>query len=224
MGRHAVTDNDRAITRRLESFSDIIIGFCLAQMAINVVIPAHASEFITHPVAIAAFLLTFAVVARFWWIHAEIMRTFFVPTPLMVLINFAALAAVVLQIFALQLFVHFAPSDVDGVDAVRIYIGVFAVTYLALTALVATGMRVLGSELSPEVRRNGVRKSIGYGTLAVGLAIWSSIGWNTTDFYTVTIGSDRYRIFGIQGQLWLLAAIILGQIVAARVAKKTTSQ
>ena len=217
-----MTENDRAITRRLESFSDIIIGFCLAQMAINVVIPAHAVEFITHPVAIGAFLLTFGVVARFWWIHAEIMRNYFVPTPPMVLINFAALAAVVLQIFALQLFVHFYASDVDGVNAVRIYIGVFAITYLALTALVATGMWVRRSELSLDTRRSGIRKLIGYGTIAVSLAIWSSLGWIWTAFYTVTIGSEQYRMVGIQGQLLVVVVIILGQVVAARITRRIT--
>jgi uncharacterized membrane protein len=219
-----MTEHDRAITRRLESFSDIVIGFCLAQMAINVVIPAHAIEFITHPVAIGAFLLTFAVVARFWWIHAEIMRNYFVPIPLMVLINFAALAAVVLQIFALQLFVHFAASDVDGVTAVRIYVGIFAITYLLLTALVALGMRVRWSELTLAVRRNGVRKLIGYGTIAVSLAIWSSLRWNLSDSFSVTIGSERYRMLGVQGQLLLLVAIILAQVVAARISRSMPTE
>jgi len=59
-----------------------------------------------------------------------------------------ALAAVVLQIFALQVFVHFAASDVEGATAVRIYIAIYAITYLALTALVAIGLRVRSSELS----------------------------------------------------------------------------
>jgi uncharacterized membrane protein len=219
-----MTEHERAITRRLESFSDIVIGFCLAQMAINVVIPAHAIDFITHPVAIGAFLLTFVVVARFWWIHAEIMRNYFVPIPLMVLINFAALAAVVLQIFSLQLFVHFAANDVDGITAVRIYVGVFAITYMTLTALVALGMRARWPELSVALRRNGVRKLIGYGTIAVSLAIWSGHGWSLADSFSVTIGNERFRFLGVEGQLLLLAAILLGQVVAAWVARRVPAE
>jgi uncharacterized membrane protein len=210
-----MTEHDLAITRRIESFSDIVIGFCLAQMAINVVIPPHAIEFVTHPVAIGAFLLTFVVVARFWWIHAEIMRNYFVPIPLMVFINFAALAAVVLQVFALQVFVHFSANDVDGVTAVRIYIGIFAITYMMLAALVALGLRARWSELTLAVRRNGVRKLIGFGTIALSLAIWSSYGWNSADAISFTIGSVRYRVLGLEGQLVVLAAVIVGQIIAA---------
>jgi hypothetical protein len=127
------------------------------------------------------------------------MRNYFVPIPLMVLVNFAALAAVVLQVFALQVFVHFSSSDVESLTAVRIYIGIYAITYIALTLLVAVDMMALRFELSLAVRRKGVRQLIGYETIAISLMIWASVGWSPTDSYTVTVGSVGYRTFGIEG-------------------------
>ena len=56
----------------LESFSDIVIAFGLAEIAFNLVIPAHAAMFVTHPIGIVAFVMTFAVVASFRLTHNAI--------------------------------------------------------------------------------------------------------------------------------------------------------
>ena len=138
-----MTESDLTITRRLESFSDFVIGFCL---------------------------------------------------------------------------------DAESLTAMRIYIAFYAITYSALAILVGLGMTALRSELSLDVRRKGVRKLIGYGTIAMSLAIWVSAGWSSAESYTFTTGTVASRTFGIQGQLTVLAVILLGQVVAAWMANRVPAE
>ena len=132
----ARADSDHTLSR-IESFSDIVIGFSLAQTALNLFIPPHPADFITRPIGIIGFTFTFAVIATFWWTHSAIFRHFFVINRMMVFFNFVALALIVLQVFALQMWLHFGASTTDDVEAARIYFGIFALTQVTLALLPA---------------------------------------------------------------------------------------
>ncbi len=101
--REEARDRARA-THRLEAFSDIVIGFSLAEIGLSLVLPAHAIDFIAQPTAIFAFVVTFIVVVRFWWVHDMIFEHHFVPNRAMTACNFVALASLILQVFCLQLY------------------------------------------------------------------------------------------------------------------------
>jgi hypothetical protein len=154
---------EESITRRLESFSDIVIGFSLAQTALNLVMPQHAITFITQPLGIAAFVVTFFVVSQFWWRHSTIFRDYFTPNKPMIALNFIALAAIVLQVYALQLVLHFIQpgmSETDGGVAARIYAGIFAITFGALALLSGLGTFYNWERLDGALRASGVARTI----------------------------------------------------------------
>lgn len=139
--REEVRDHATA-THLLEAFSDIVIGFSLAEIGLSLVLPTHAIDFVARPTAIFAFVVTFIVVVRFWWVHDMIFEHFFVPNRTMTACNFLALASLILQVFCLQLYLHFVPLN-EGAIASRIYFAFFAVSYevqgvmLGRTGLVA---------------------------------------------------------------------------------------
>jgi Endosomal/lysosomal potassium channel TMEM175 len=162
-------ERDR-ITHRLEAFSDIVIGFSLAQLGLSLVLPPHAADLVQHPFGIAAFLVTFFVVSRFWWTHFNIFEHYFEPTRLMMFFNFAALAGLTLQVFSLQAFVHFVPRG-EGLTAARIYFGLFVMSYGMLCAMLALGVWKRWNALDPDLRRTGVRRAIGMACTVAGCAL-----------------------------------------------------
>ncbi len=154
------------ITHRLEAFSDIVIGFSLGQLALSLVIPPHAIDFIQRPLGITSFLVTFLLVVRFWWLHFVIFEHYFVPNRLMIICNFIALASMILQIFSLQLYAHFVPCS-EGLVASRIYFGFFVLSYGMLCVMQALGMRSRWAALSIRRRRAGVQSGLRiFGTIA----------------------------------------------------------
>jgi uncharacterized membrane protein len=158
------------ITQRLEAFSDIVIGFSLAQLGLSLVLPPHAIDLVRHPFGIAAFLLTFFVVSRFWWTHFNIFEHYFEPTRFMMFFNFAALAGLTLQVFSLQAFVHFVPHG-EGLTASRIYFGLFVASYSMLCIMLALGIWTRRNALTPALRATGIRRVIGMFFTIAGCAL-----------------------------------------------------
>jgi uncharacterized membrane protein len=212
-------DRDHTV-HRLESFSDIVIAFALAETAWNLLIPPHAVDFISHPVGIAAFVITFWVVASFWLTHNAIFRNFFAPNKIMIFLNFVALAGVVLLVFSLQLWLHFRDSPNDTIEAARIYFGIYAGTFGTIALLSATGTFYRWAELTPELRRTGVARSIRVGSMALGAAIavgsagtFGKITFAVGDFGHTTTNDKLVTMPG-QIILGLIAGFIIGRVLA----------
>jgi uncharacterized membrane protein len=150
----------KRVTHRLEAFSDIVIGFSLAQLTLSLVIPTHVIDFVQRPLGIIAFLVTFVLVVRFWWLHFVIFEHYFEPTRLTVTCNFIALASLILQIFSLQLYVHFVPTLSEGIVASRLYFGFFVLSYGMLCVMLAVGLHQRWAALTVGRRRAGVRAAL----------------------------------------------------------------
>jgi hypothetical protein len=173
-----LNDRDERLTHRLEAFSDIVIGFSLAQMSVNLAIPHHANEVYTHTVALAAFAWTFFVVAAFWWSHHRLFDGYFVPTPVTVALNFVALAVLVWLVYELQVFVHFADTTEHAAAAIP-YVLTYSLMYLLLGALFVICVRIRWLDLDAAQRRQGVNSigrvlGVGIGPL-MGLAVCGAL-------------------------------------------------
>jgi uncharacterized membrane protein len=214
--RQDLPEADQPSVHRLESFSDIVIGFSLAQTALNVIIPAHAIDFVQRPVGILAFIITFSVIASFWWAHSTIFRNYFVPTPTMVFLNFLALGTIVLQVFALQLWLHFGPSQSDGAVAARIYFGIFAVTFGMMALMSGLGTFYQWERLSSVLRRAGVARTIRISCTVVGVVIGTIYSAHWVGGIRVAFeGHERVVALPTQIFLGLFFGDIVGQIFAA---------
>lgn len=92
--------------RRLEAFSDIVIGFSLAQLGASLVVPQRTMDLIEHPGWLLGFLFAFAIVCSMWYFHHRLFSLFFIPKVWPVIFNFIWLAVVVLLVYATQLYVR----------------------------------------------------------------------------------------------------------------------
>lgn len=124
---------DERFVHRLEAFSDIVIGFSLAQLGASLVV-RPASQLASHPGWFAVFLWTFALVCFSWWNHNRIFRGTFTPTAWALVCNFALLATVVLIVYFAQVFARPGTAQ-DAVDAARLYFGTLGANYLLMALL-----------------------------------------------------------------------------------------
>jgi len=177
------------VIRRLEAFSDVVIGFSLAQLGLSLVIPAHAVDFVQRPVGLVAFFVTFFIVVRFWWTHFRIFRSYFEPNRLMMTLNFVALAALIVQVFSLQLYLHFVPLG-QGMVAARIYFGFFVVSYGVLALMFVAGMFYRRKLLSAREFGAGVRDSLAIIGAVTGCVIGSSV---TSDPMNVDVAVEHFK-------------------------------
>lgn len=198
------------VTHRLEAFSDIVIGFSLAQLTLSLVIPAHAIDFVQRPAGIIAFLVTFVLVVRFWWLHFVIFEHYFVPNRLAITANFVALASLILQIFSLQLYSHFVPLG-EGIVASRIYFGLFVLSYGMLVVMMGLGVQARWALLSVGRRRAAVQAMIRIGGTITGCAIGDLFSTGAIANLSVSVGDHREIVATIP---WaILFAILVGSII-----------
>jgi hypothetical protein len=180
---------------------------------LTLVIPAHAIEFVTRPAGIFAFIVTFAVVGRFWWVNFLVFEHYFRPNRMMVALNFIALGSLLLQIFALQLYLHFAPLQ-EGVVASRIYFGLFALSYGMQGLMLALGLRYHWRALSPQLRRSGVRILLSRFGVVVGSTLGNLLASNhLVKVYVNAVGKQSMPVANLSTSV--VVGTLLGAIVGA---------
>jgi len=202
-------------THRLEAFSDIVIGFSLAQLGLTLVIPPHAIEFVTRPAGIFAFVLTFMVVSRFWWVNHFVFTHYFRANRLMVAFDFLGLGSLLLQVFALQLYLHFVPLE-EGAVASRIYFALFSLSYGTQGAMLAVGLRYHLDSLSPQLRREAVRVLFGRAGIVAGSALGNLLASNDLAKIFIAVGKQSTLVANLPSSLlvYTLLGIILGAIAS----------
>jgi uncharacterized membrane protein len=209
----------KRVSHRLEAFSDIVIGFSLAQLTLSLVIPQHALDFFARPLGLIAFLVTFLLVVRFWWLHFVIFEHFFEPSRLTITCNFVALASLILQIFSLQLYVRFVPLS-EGIVASRIYFGFFALSYGMLCVMLAIGLHQRWPTLSSGRRRAGVQAGIRIAGTVAGCALGDVLSIQAvTPICVLRANGEIVATFPWAILLFTVAGTIVG-FVAGRLARK----
>jgi uncharacterized membrane protein len=122
-----LNESDRHFVHRLEAFSDIVIGFSLAQLGVSLTVPANGAALLSNPSWFFGFIFAFAVVCSMWFFHHRLFSTCFVPTFWPVLLNFVWLAILVLLVFVTQVNVR-----VNDLIVVSMYFGIYALAYAIL--------------------------------------------------------------------------------------------
>lgn len=186
-------ESEKEVIHRLEAFSDIVIGFSLAQLALTLVIPLHgARDLFVHVKGaseLIGFLITFTLVCAIWWSHHRLFRHLFVPTPVNIVANFAALAGVIFLTFSVQVLVHFSLHDTT---AYAMYTGSYAWITLLFSAMAWNGLRLRGDKMPRDVQANGkkfaVRTSMIAGWLIAITAATSVFGVSNNIVPWLTLG------------------------------------
>lgn len=150
----------RSTVHRLEAFSDIVIGFGLAQLGASLTFDRTMT---LDASGVFAFLGAFAIICSLWYFHHHLFEKFFVPKGLPVVLNFLWLAVVVLLVFvAVQFRTGFEHRNLD-----LTYFGLYAVAYGILAIQTIAGVR-LRPEATAELRAGAARN-------VTFMALWSLI-------------------------------------------------
>lgn len=150
-------ERDQQLIHRLESFSDIVIGFSLAQLALSLAIPKNgAVGLLENPAPLIAFVITFTIVCGMWWSHHKLFTHYFVPVGAMVALNFLTLAAVSFAVYSVQLMLHPRHTSLDF----AFYESSLAIVYLLLAIQYWYGWSVRRSFLPARVAERGLMAAL----------------------------------------------------------------
>ncbi|HZY99227.1 MAG TPA: TMEM175 family protein [Candidatus Baltobacteraceae bacterium] len=192
--------HEERLTHRLEAFSDIVMGFSLAQMSLSFVMPAHPADVYTHSIAPIAFVATFLIVATTWYSHHWLFDHLFVPTASTIVVNFATLASIIWLTYQFQLYVHFAPT-VDHAFATVSYLVTFGTMWILLALLYGISLRVGWNSIPADDREAGAFKTgrlatIGLATILTTLIVWEFHQPIETTFWVIFVAGVLWRIVG----------------------------
>jgi uncharacterized membrane protein len=187
-------ESEKEVIHRLEAFSDIVIGFSLAQLALSLTMPAHGRDLFVHisgARVLIALVITFALVCAIWWSHHRLFRHLFVPTRVNIFANFAALGGVIFLTYSMQVLLHVGMGDAV---AYAMYTGSYGWILLLFAFIAWNGLRLRGAQLHAELHAHSVN-------LAVRLTV---IGLWLAAMTAVTL------IFGFQPRVmqWLVLALV----------------
>ncbi|HUA08166.1 MAG TPA: TMEM175 family protein [Candidatus Acidoferrales bacterium] len=148
-------ERDERLVHRLESFSDLVIGFSLALLSLTLAIPQHVFELVSNPFWLVAYVWTFAVIASIWYNHQRLFSIYFVARPYTVVVNFILLSTLGLMVYFVQVFVH-VHGDYEKVWAFLAYFFIQGIGFFAMGLLYFIGVRARWNLLDPHERYVGV--------------------------------------------------------------------
>jgi uncharacterized membrane protein len=166
---------------RLEAFSDIVIGFCIAEMGLNLLIPQHASDYRAIATSVIGFVVSFFLIAIVWWVHQRIFRTFFILTPVTLFLNFTLLGSLVLMVYVQQIVLHFIGQGSQVVDLMRMWMTSYGVVYGLLDAMLWIGLRKRWKMLSDGDLRWGVQRA---SILSIGALMFFLVGSGLAGYHS----------------------------------------
>lgn len=168
-------ESEKEVVHRLEAFSDIVIGFSLAQLGLTLKLPDRAIDlFSIHKSApdkgvlnIIALAITFGLVCAIWWSHHRLFRHTFVPTRFSIFANFAALGGVIFLAYSMQILVHVGAGDPV---AYALYAGSYAWIMLLFALMAWIGIRARGAKWNDVERAESLRFAVRISIIGVWLA------------------------------------------------------
>lgn len=200
-------ESEEHVVHRLEAFSDIVIGFSLAQMTLNLVLPNDVLDlFRHHSLSLAAFALTFTIVAGLWWGHHRLFTYYFVPTPFNVVLNFLSLGGVMFIVYTLQVWLHAA---YHRQIAYAMYAGAIAFVIGINAFLTYRGVMLRGHKMSAEIARRGRARSIRTTIITFAAAC------------VAALNAIPHAPGNLQNWLFIIALAAIGLLVVVRRAPAT---
>jgi uncharacterized membrane protein len=155
---------EERVVHRLEAFSDIVIGFSLAELTLSLTLPRDAlTLFTTQWLPLAAFGMTFAIVSGMWWAHHRLFTHYFVPTAPNIVLNFLSLGGVMFLVYSLQVWLH---SEVHKNVAYAMYGCSVAWIMGILAFLMYRGVALRGHRMDPRLASRGRRASLRFALMS----------------------------------------------------------
>ncbi len=144
-----MTGVDQRTLDRLEAFSDIVIGFCLAEVGLSLAIPNGVAELASMWISANAFAFSFVLISMLWWYHHKLFVSYVSLNPATILMNFVLLGALVLGIYFRQVTIHFLTTAVEPALPLRLWLGSMAAVYVLLAGMYGSGIWKRRRSLDP---------------------------------------------------------------------------
>jgi uncharacterized membrane protein len=175
-------DRDEQFVHRLESFSDIVIGFSLAELSLSLVVPGRVIDLVQNPIWLIAYGWTFAMICVTWGSLTRIFRNYFTGSKLQIFLNYLLLASVGLFVYFVQVFIHaLQVHDAQGfVLSYQLYFVAYGVSVAVQAAMCGLGYRARRHVLAEPLADRALVSTWTFGTVAtvtfVGIAVTQAMG------------------------------------------------
>jgi uncharacterized membrane protein len=150
--RQSLPLGERHLVGRLESFGDIVVGFSMSQLALQLEIPKSAHDVFAHPLNYFIFFAAFALVGIFWLRFHRIMSIGFAPRPLDIGLLFGLLAFIALVPYSLVTYMRLLGPAGYSRESVTLYLCDFLGIALFSWILSTRGLRRAWSVLDESER------------------------------------------------------------------------
>jgi len=182
-----MTAVDERTIHRLEAFSDIVIGFCLAEVALNLVIPKSVAGLATMWTSLNAFAFSFVLISMLWWYHHKLFVSYLVLNSATIVMNFVLLAALVFGIYFQLVTIHFLTGGIDATIPLRLWLGSMATIFVLLATMYAIGIWERRMSLDSAAMRWGVSLNYQAVISAVGLAALCLTAFNLRSVLAIVV-------------------------------------
>jgi uncharacterized membrane protein len=166
--RQTLPIGERHLVGRLESFGDIVMGFSMSQLALQLEIPKRPEDVFAHPMNYFVFFAAFGLLAMFWLRFHRIMAIGFAPRRVDLALLFGMLSFIALVPFALITYTRLlGPQGSFSQQSVSLYLGVFLGISVFSWALNIRGLRRAWPVLETDEERNDAWRPVLAGAVLV---------------------------------------------------------
>jgi len=170
-----MADRDERTIHRLEAFSDIVIGFCMAELGFNLAIPRDVAGLTSSWASLNVFAFSFVLISLVWWWHHKLFMTYLYLNTATIVMNFVMLGSLVYSIYFQQTAIHFAAAGVQSALPVRLWLACLAVTFAQIAGMYAISIWQRRRELDERAMRWGIGVAYETALSCVGLALVSAL-------------------------------------------------
>lgn len=168
------------------------MGFCLAQLGLNLVLPTGSTDPRSTWGGMAFFVASFGFVALLWWLHHRTFSTYFVLNAAMVLMNFAMLCGLIVTLYLFESVVHVSATGGDAAAYFNWFVLAFALVYGLIGAMLGLGLRLRWRDLAPADIRWGIAQ---LSSIAIAVLFFTFVGaYASRGAHHLSIGSVAIAI------------------------------
>jgi uncharacterized membrane protein len=173
--RQTLRLGERHLVGRLESFGDIVVGFSMSQLALQLEIPKTPQDVFGHPLQYFVFFSAFALVGIFWLRFHRIMAIGFAPRPFDIGLLFGLLSFIALVPYSLVTYFRLIGPAGYSRESVALYLGDFLGVAVFSLILSIRGLRRAWSVLD-ESERPGAWRPVIAGFVVIPLFLVALFG------------------------------------------------
>ncbi len=123
--RQTLAEGERHLVGRLESFGDIVVGFSMSQLALQLEIPKTAHDVFGHGIKYVVFFGAFGLLGVFWLRFHRVMAIGFAPRTLDIWLLFGFLSFVALVPYSLITYTRLVGPAGYARESVALYLADF---------------------------------------------------------------------------------------------------